>query len=238
MNEFLSFFVTLLATYLVIVILVLSLCFGTCKTLLESFGRILLCRRRPEAVAANAGPIQSRNGQLFQGREHQNDCCICLGELGNDKVAAMCGHRFCSKCIMDYWRSKGQQTIKCPQCSRHITFFAAYDESSVQPSLLEDIRRFNNTFSSDRTFLDSMKDMPFLLERLIEEVRASHGGVLLQNYRILAVLLGTLGYAISPIDLIPDLFGVIGVMDDALIVMYGGVTIASFFYNILVERNN
>ena len=52
------------------------------------------------------------------------------------------------------------------------------------------------------------------------------------------MFLGTLGYAVSPIDLIPDLFGLVGVMDDALIVVYGGVLIASFFYNVLVERNN
>ena len=80
--------------------------------------------------------------------------------------------------------------------------------------------------------------MPFLLERFVEELRATNGVILIQNYRILLIILASLGYAFSPIDLIPDFFGLVGIMDDALVLVYGGVTVASFFYNILVERNN
>ncbi len=54
----------------------------------------------------------------------------------------------------------------------------------------------------------------------------------------MGMILATLGYALSPIDLIPDFLGIIGVMDDALVLLYGGATVATFFYNILVERNN
>ena len=80
--------------------------------------------------------------------------------------------------------------------------------------------------------------MPFLLERFVDEVRTSNGAILLKNCSLIVIILLTLGYAISPIDLIPDIFGLLGVMDDALVLVYGGISVASIFYNVLVERNN
>ncbi len=40
-------------------------------------------------------------------------------------------------------------------------------------------------------------------------------------------------------DLIPEfIFGALGMIDDAIVLLYGGAAVASFFYNVLVERNN
>ena len=53
------------------------------------------------------------------------------------------------------------------------------------------------------------------------------------------IIITAIGYTLSPIDLIPEfIFGVFGVVDDVLVVGYGALAIASFFYNLLVERNN
>ena len=51
--------------------------------------------------------------------------------------------------------------------------------------------------------------------------------------------MASVGYLLSPIDLIPEvLFGAFGLIDDAMVMMGGGMAVASFFYNLLVDRNN
>ena len=81
--------------------------------------------------------------------------------------------------------------------------------------------------------------MPFLLERFWAEIQATRGGILLGNIRILVIVMASVGYLLSPIDLIPEvLFGAFGLIDDAMVMMSGGMAVANFFFNLLVDRNN
>ena len=92
----------------------------------------------------------------------QYRCPICMEDLKDDQVAAMCSHIYCckkrrsiiyriAKCIMSYWRSKREGEIECPYCRRHITFLIMKDESKVDERDREDIYRFNNNFNADRS---------------------------------------------------------------------------------------
>ena len=91
----------------------------------------------------------------------------------------------------------------------------------------------------DRSFLEQFKDVPVLLQLMLEEIQESRGSFLLGNMKILLLILGVSLYMMSPIDLIPEMiFGPIGLIDDVAVLGYGALSMAGIFFNILKERNN
>ncbi|XP_078541617.1 E3 ubiquitin-protein ligase TRIM39-like [Lissotriton helveticus] len=51
--------------------------------------------------------------------QEEASCSICL-EFSSDPVITECGHNFCRRCIMEYWRGPGGNA-SCPQCKeKHI----------------------------------------------------------------------------------------------------------------------
>ena len=58
------------------------------------------------------------------------------------------------------------------------------------------------------------------------------------NLKILLIILGVCFYLVLPFDLIPEIiFGPIGVIDDVLFLASGAISVGSFFFGILRERN-
>jgi RING finger protein 170 len=56
---------------------------------------------------------------------------------------------------------------------------------------------------------------------------------------MLLVIVGALGYLVSPIDLIPEVvFGVVGLIDDFFIIFVVLIGVAQSFRNVLIEHNN
>lgn len=59
--------------------------------------------------------------------DHENRCSICLDNFVEPKTLDLCGHKFCTTCIDEYFRVKPQ----CPCC------FVIYGEIRGKNSSVE-----------------------------------------------------------------------------------------------------
>lgn len=73
------------------------------------------------------------------------------------------------------------------------------------------------TRENGKTILDKAKDWARRLKRELEALRIALADNLVPWY-VKALIILTVGYALSPIDLIPDFIPVIGLLDDLIIV--------------------
>ncbi len=90
-----------------------------------------------------------------------------------------------------------------------------------------------------RSMADAFRDAPSLLRALSAEATSSIGGlmsVVLRLKIVISFLLGFL-YVLLPIDFMPEiLFGVVGYLDDILVVLFIAVYISQIFRGVIVER--
>eukprot|EP00347_Sterkiella_histriomuscorum_P014469 403360751 len=231
--------VLIVISYIIVSLTVLSFFFPSVRNQIKSiFGF-----SQSQANANNGVGVEGQNQQeeqphIFNNHRDQVQCPICIDDLGDDQVAAMCSHIYCAKCIMSYWRTKREHKIECPYCRRNISFLVMKNPARIEPRDKDDILRFNNLFSSDRTFSDRLRDFPFLIGRFRDEVIRTRGLFLFQNCQALFYILLMAIYFLSPFDLIPEfIFGIFGMIDDLIVVIYAFVAISSVFYQFMVERN-
>jgi RING finger protein 170 len=60
---------------------------------------------------------------------------------------------------------------------------------------------------------------------------------LLQQLRIWGLMLGGLLYLLSPLDVLPEgLFGLIGLLDDVMVLVVLGIMVAGVFRNVMLQR--
>mmetsp|Transcript_9925 Transcript_9925/g.13032 ORF Transcript_9925/g.13032 Transcript_9925/m.13032 type:complete len:247 (-) Transcript_9925:288-1028(-) len=182
-------------------------------------------------------------------QEHLEDdtCPICL-ENYQWCCVTQCGHRFCTECIISYWK-RGGGTLLCPYCRTRVTLLIPEFQINNLNS-----GSFNNNdpqYIAKHAELDSFNAMHGHLQAnsLIEQIynapvllRAlltfyfqdpwTHGYIFLRAFlslrRILFLIIGFF-YILSPFDLIPEaMFGLFGLIDDimvflCLLLLFAGV---------------
>lgn len=180
-------------------------------------------------------------------------CSICLEEISPASlvIETNCGHYFCGACILSYYNSRrsviGQTDFRCPYCRSPINILLAaggwWYSDNVQNAESGNIRRailnFNRRQSSVISYTQILRDSPFLLRRLYEQLQTNPRVVfsLLLNMRIISSILLTFIYTISPIDLIPELFfGFFGLIDDICVFIFAFTFFLSMFRNILRQQ--
>jgi len=86
--------------------------------------------------------------------------------------------------------------------------------------------------------MEQIRDAPFLIKTLIAEIVESGGRTMFTRVHYVIYLTSMIVYVLSPFDLIPEaIFGVIGLIDDAIVVGTLLMGASSVFYRGLVERN-
>ena len=178
------------------------------------------------------------------------DCPICLDKL-TFAIETNCAHLYCAECFLEYYErgapapSLLPQPVTCPCCRRRvdalITRFSPPEEHSTDmPPLLSRIQQYNSRFSGEsRPLSDHLRDTPVYLRRMAGEAMSSPGGLvrlLFRSHFVLSVV-GSMLYVFSPFDLLPELvFGVLGYVDDALILVAASVVLAGLYRAFTVQR--
>ena len=163
-------------------------------------------------------------------------------------LACSCAHTFCSECFLQYFEQGGRSVVKCPCCRREVDLVAVSEpgwlpaeKSSANGRKLEErIAQYNARFSgAPRSWAAVAQDTPHLLSRLWREL--SSGGAdaarLVRQLRFWGFVLSAVLYLLSPFDVVSEsLFGILGYLDDLMVLVVVGVMVAGFFRSIMVQH--
>ncbi|KAG7268482.1 hypothetical protein CRUP_037878 [Coryphaenoides rupestris] len=222
----------------VLFVVVLSLAFlGGLLTLLCREENQDIHPENQEHVRAVREQLQSEqdDGTPVEARQQyytDMSCPVCLQQAVLP-VETNCGHLFCP-CIIAYWRyGTWLGAIHCPICRQMVTLLfplfqehdspqRVQDGEAVPQLILRDVNDYNRRFSGQPRSLFSMGGLFWMF-----------------RVRILLCLVGALTYLVSPLDFLPEaLFGLLGFMDDFLVILLLFVYISIMYREVVTQRLN
>ncbi|KAI5655907.1 hypothetical protein M9H77_24700 [Catharanthus roseus] len=177
----------------------------------------------------------------------ENDCCSICHANFHIPCQANCSHWFCANCIIQVWNyGPALQPCRCPLCRRHITLLIPTEASLRQRSttgvaeILEKVEHYNRVFGERPNGLfQRMQDLPFLLRRLLRDMMDPQRSLpfVIKARVYMAAVLSAL-YVLSPVDIIPEaLLGIIGLLDDFIIVLICFLHVAALYRSFLLARH-
>ncbi|KZV50907.1 hypothetical protein F511_10478 [Dorcoceras hygrometricum] len=177
----------------------------------------------------------------------ENDLCSICHSNFNIPCQANCSHWFCGGCILQVWEhGAALHPCKCPLCRREITLLVPSEASSRQShmvntaEILRSIERYNRQYGErSNGVMQRVQDLPFLLRRLLRDIRDPQRTlpVVIRARVYLAMVVSAI-YVLSPVDIIPEgLLGVIGLLDDLIIVLICVLHVASLYRAVLLSRH-
>jgi len=216
-------------------------------------------QRIAEEVAREASLTDVR--RLVETRL-EDDCPICYDTL-TLPIETNCRHVFCARCIILCWettesRGGGSTTLsilKCPLCrgdvSNLIPRFTDAPEEVLQSQQDKDaekryisetktkINDYNRRFSGTRrNFKDYITDIPLMLYHMWTEATGQSGLLMFCQVQVVMALLACFIYIVSPFDIIPEsAFGIVGLIDDVLIVITILVYLSFLFRSVVLEQD-
>lgn len=177
----------------------------------------------------------------------EEDCCSVCHDNFNLPCQANCSHWFCAHCIMGVWNfSSALQPCKCPICRRLITLLIPSEAALRQrhepdaSEVLGNIERYNHLFGGGpHSFIQRLWDLPFLIRRLIRELMDPQRSLpLVFRARMIFAMILSVAYVLSPIDILPEgVLGIVGLLDDLLIVLIVFLHLAAIYRSALVFRH-
>ncbi|GAB4844763.1 hypothetical protein Ancab_038152 [Ancistrocladus abbreviatus] len=176
-----------------------------------------------------------------------NDCCsICCGTF-DIPCQANCSHWFCGKCILQVWHhGSALQPCKCPLCRRSITLLIPNEASLHQRHdpevghILGEIEAYNRSFGERPSgIIQRLQDLPFLLRRLLHDLADPQRSLpLVIKARVYLAVVLTVIYFLCPVDILPEgILGIIGFLDDLIILLICVLHIAATYRSVLVFRH-
>ncbi|CAA2944438.1 E3 ubiquitin-protein ligase RNF170-like [Olea europaea var. sylvestris] len=173
-------------------------------------------------------------------------CSICQANF-HIPCQANCSHWFCGNCILQVWNyGSALHPCKCPLCRREITLLVPSEVSSRQrhdpgvAEVLQRTERYNHIFGErSNGLMQRMQDLPFLLRRLLQDlINPQRSLPLVMRARVFLAIILSATYVLSPVDIVPEaLLGIIGLLDDFIIVLICFLHVAALYRSVLVLRH-
>ncbi|XP_020598353.1 E3 ubiquitin-protein ligase RNF170-like isoform X2 [Phalaenopsis equestris] len=138
------------------------------------------------------------------------------------------------------------QPCKCPICRRFITLLIPTTTMQSQrheleaSQVLENIEKYNRSFGGgSHSLLQRLRDLPFFTRRLLRELMDPQRSLpLVFRARMILAIIPAILYVLSPIDIIPEgVFGLVGFLDDLLILLIAFLHLAAIYRSILLYRH-
>ncbi|CAL8276494.1 unnamed protein product [Merluccius merluccius] len=131
-------------------------------------------------------------------------------------------------------------TLLFPLFQEHDSPQRVQDGEAVPQLIHRDVNDYNRRFSGQpRSLMDRLRDVPTLLRHAFRELFSMGGLFWMFRIRILLCLVGALTYLVSPLDFLPEaLFGLLGFMDDFLVILLLFVYISIMYREVVTQRLN
>ncbi|XP_072970595.1 uncharacterized protein [Typha angustifolia] len=177
----------------------------------------------------------------------ENDCCSVCHDEFTLPCQANCSHWFCAQCILRVWHhGSALQPCKCPICRRFITLLVPADglrrqqQGTEDSQTIENIEKYNRIFGGgSRSLIQRLQDLPFFIRRLFREIMDPQRTLpfVFRARMIFAMVLSAL-YVLSPVDILPEAFlGIVGFLDDLLILLIVFLHLAAIYRSVLLYRH-
>uniref|UniRef100_A0A672J036 Si:dkey-183n20.15 n=1 Tax=Salarias fasciatus TaxID=181472 RepID=A0A672J036_SALFA len=185
---------------------------------------------------------------------HDLHCPVCL-QTASFPVQTNCGHVFCARCLITYWRhGSWLDAISCPLCRQKVSLIchmfngSRVDQQSKE--VLLEITDYNKRYSgAPRRVIDYLCDAPLLLRSLARSLGTTGGLVWLFLFRVALCCVGTvLSVAYPPLDIAssssgpqdadPSICGLLGVLDDLVVVTLLIICIISIIQHMGPDRGH
>ncbi|CAG01686.1 unnamed protein product, partial [Tetraodon nigroviridis] len=162
-------------------------------------------------------------------------CPVCL-QTAVFPVQTNCGHLFCAPCLIAYWRhGSWLAAISCPMCRQKVSVMCnLFNESRSDHQsreVLGEITDYNKRYSgAPRRVIEHLRDAPLLLRLLLRGLGTIGGLVWLFVIRVALCCVGAmmsmsspsleaLASTDKPLETDPSLCGLLGVLDDLVVVI-------------------
>uniref|UniRef100_A0A3B4FFD2 E3 ubiquitin-protein ligase RNF170-like n=1 Tax=Pundamilia nyererei TaxID=303518 RepID=A0A3B4FFD2_9CICH len=178
-------------------------------------------------------------------------CPVCL-QTARFPVQTNCGHLFCAPCLIAYWRhGSWLDAISCPLCRQKVSvlchLFSETRSDQQSKEVLDEITAYNKRYSgAPRRVTDYLCDTPLLLQLLVRGLGTMGGLVWLFLFRVALCCVGTVMSISSPaldavsssstLETDPSLCGLLGLLDDLVVVILLLICVININQQIAPER--
>eukprot|EP00262_Sarcandra_glabra_P004674 TRINITY_DN1586_c1_g3_i1.p1 TRINITY_DN1586_c1_g3~~TRINITY_DN1586_c1_g3_i1.p1 ORF type:complete len:161 (-),score=8.34 TRINITY_DN1586_c1_g3_i1:77-559(-) len=152
-----------------------------------------------------------------------------------------------SNCILGVWRhGSALRPCKCPICRRLITLLIPCETAQRQRHdpevghVLANIKTYNRAFGGgSHSIIQRLQDLPFFLRRLMRDLMDPQRSLpLVIRARVIFAMVLSGIYVLSPIDILPEgILGIVGLLDDLLIVLIVVLHLAAIYRSALLFRH-
>lgn len=165
-----------------------------------------------------------------------NSCPICLDSL-SQACETSCGHKYCTSCLLSFWESLPASSTKtCPLDRQLVSFVIPLHEQNQNrdAALDKKLQHWNgilNEQQQQESYYDTVQENAHLLQRF--SIQEGQFG----KFVLCCIVFVLIMYTMSPVDLIPDVIPVIGLLDDLLLwVVVLLVVIPKLYRRYLLQR--